>query len=162
MPERAAKVPDYAFSAKVSDKISTPQLLVLFRYENEYFPVLYDIENKTVAEPDAFEILDLLECGEDEDTAPVYAGTSATLNGEQKKREAKADFRDIGAIEAKSLSAAEAWRTIRGFPRDEITKVCGLYFVPFEQNKPRNIFGDLRIGKRARKDLLQLPTGNTQ
>jgi superfamily II DNA or RNA helicase len=119
--ERAAAIPDYISSAKIYPE-SVPQIFVLFKYKDNYFPVLYNILDKTITQPDAFEILNLLECPETQETAPM----------------------DFATIEAESLNAAEAWCAVTKFPKEEITKICWLYLVPSAQATPKNIFGNIK------------------
>lgn len=125
MRNRAAQIPDYIFSARIYNE-SEPRLFVLLKREENYFPVLYNVSRKNIESTDAFEILDSLECDETEENALI----------------------DIGEIEVETLKAAELYCAQESIKFEDITKICGLYLLPIEHNKVRNMFNEVTAKKQ--------------
>jgi hypothetical protein len=109
---RAEGLSDYILSAKTYSE-STPYMFVLIKWEEEYIPILYDLEHEYIDREETLKVLDLISC----------AVSTPTSNIEFSK------------VEQFANEAVQAWCKGKKIPVSTVRKICGLYLQPYEQAK---------------------------
>ena len=108
----AQTIPDDILSAK-SFSGETPCLYLLLFYDLAYYTVLYYPDTEQVVEPNLVQLLDLIACDEQTETATV-----------------ESDY-----IEILSNIAIEAWCNQQDFLPEEVERICTLYLQPENDKK---------------------------
>ena len=108
----AQTIPDDILSAK-SFSGETPCLYLLLFYNLTYYTVLYYPDTEQVVEPNLVQLLDLIDCDEQTETAAV-----------------ESDY-----IEILSNIAIEAWCNQHDFLPEEVERICTLYLQPEDDKK---------------------------
>lgn len=108
----AQRIPDDILSAKYFYQ-ETPCLYLLLFYDLTYYTVLYYPETEQVVEPNLVQLLDLIDCDEQTETATV----------------------EFDYIEILSNIAIEAWCDQQDFLPEEVQRICTLYLQPENDKK---------------------------
>jgi hypothetical protein len=109
---RAAGLSDYILSAKTYSE-STPYMFVLIKFDENYIPVLYDLEHEYIDREETLKILDLISC--------QVSTTVANVK--------------FSEVEQYANEAVQAWCKGKNIPVASVRKICGLYLQPYDQAK---------------------------
>jgi len=107
---RAEDLPECLLSAR-SYSQHQPRMFVLLQHGNSYHPILFNPSNRKLEKQDEFAMLNLITCTESEPRAAIQAAE----------------------IEKLANQAARVWCDVEEIPVDQVSKICGLYLVPFNR-----------------------------
>lgn len=110
----AKEIPDDIISALTNNKIRTPKLYVLVKYQSKYYCIFYDIIEEKIERIDEDQLLNRIKCTPETPTALI----------------------DPNEIEKHQQNSINLWckrKNLNEYEREEVAHICSLYLSPADK-----------------------------
>ncbi|MGV0028699.1 C-terminal helicase domain-containing protein [Phormidesmis priestleyi] len=87
---------------------SEPRVFVLLEYEDNYYPILFNLSSESIEKQPELELFDLLSCAKTEPTVLI----------------------PTAKVEHSANEAAQFWCDRENIPIEQVSKICALYLAP--------------------------------
>jgi len=117
----ADTLPDDLISARLYDQ-DYPSLYLLLCCNNEYYPVMYDVNQKKIIEPEIVELLSIIACPQNTPIAIV----------------------DFDMVEKVSNQCLKQWCHYKNLDPEDVERICTLYLEPkVKQDNLKTLFNQI-------------------